>query len=143
MEEIERVTGDTWSRGHFINLVRQTDENTIYAALSVAREKMSLESGVKGGAYFTATLKGMLGLSCLNPTSMEPELSLQDKLRHLERDYPHLLVSDLFSRYVELKTADAGGHPVDYIVSYEKFLHTHHEDIYTTKPVYRREVTVR
>jgi hypothetical protein len=143
VEEIERVTGDTWSRGHFINLVRQTDEHTLYAALSVTREKLSLESGVRGGAYFTATLKGMLGLSCLNPISMNSELSLDDRLRHLERDYPQLLVSDLFSRYVEIKTANAGGNPVDYIGSYEKFLHTHHEEIYTTKPVYRREVKTR
>jgi hypothetical protein len=141
VDEIERVTGDTWSRGHFINLVRQTDENTIYTALSVTRDKMSLESGVNGGAYFTATLKVMQGLSCLSPSSAKNnELSLDDRLRHLERDYPHLLVSDLFSRYVELKTDGVGSDPVDYIGSYEKFLHTHHEEIYTTKPAYRREV---
>lgn len=69
VEEIERVTGDTWSRGHFINLVRQTDEQTIYSALSVTREKMSLESGVRGGAYFTATLRGMMGLAGLGQES--------------------------------------------------------------------------
>ena len=65
VEEIERVTGDTWSRGHFINLVRHVDEQTVYAALSVTREKMALESGVNAGAYFTATLKGMMGLAGL------------------------------------------------------------------------------
>ncbi len=65
VEEIERVTGDTWSRGHFFNIVRQTDEQTVYAALSVTREKRSLESGVNLGAYFTATLKGMTGLTGL------------------------------------------------------------------------------
>lgn len=65
VEEIERVTGDTWSRGHFVNLVRQTDEQTVYAALSVTKEKMTTESGVNPGAYLTATLKGMIGLSSL------------------------------------------------------------------------------
>lgn len=65
VEEIERVTGDTWSRGHFVNLVRQTDEQTIYSALSLTREKMSLESGVNAGAYFTSTLKGMSRLAGL------------------------------------------------------------------------------
>jgi hypothetical protein len=67
VEEIERTTGDTWSRGHFLNLVRNTDEQTIYAALSVTREKASLESGVNLGAYFTSTLKGMTGLANLGP----------------------------------------------------------------------------
>ena len=42
VEEIEWVTGDTWSLGHFINIVRKTDEQTIHAALSVTREKKSL-----------------------------------------------------------------------------------------------------
>lgn len=65
VEEIERVTGDTWSRGHFVNLVRHTDENTIYAALSVTREKKALESGVNLGAYFTTTVRGMMGLASL------------------------------------------------------------------------------
>ncbi len=65
VEEIESITGDTWSRGHFVNLVRQADEQTIYAALSVTREKKALESGVNLGAYFTATLKGMTGLAGL------------------------------------------------------------------------------
>jgi len=69
VEEIERVTGDTWSRGHFVNLVRQTDEQTIYSALSVTREKITLESGVNAGAYFTATLKGLSGLSGLGKKS--------------------------------------------------------------------------
>jgi hypothetical protein len=65
VDEIERVTGDTWSRGHFVNLVRQTDEQTVYAALSVTREKMTLESGVNGGAYFTSTIRGMIELASL------------------------------------------------------------------------------
>jgi len=65
VEEIERVTGDTWSRGHFLNLVRQADEQTIYGALSVTKEKMTLESGVNGGAYFTSTVRGMTGLASL------------------------------------------------------------------------------
>ncbi len=139
VEEIENVTGDTWSRGHFINLVRQTDEHTIYAALSVTREKMSLESGVRGGAYFTATLKGMKGLSCLNPSTKKPEPSLDDRLRSLELEYSSLLVRDLFHRYVELKTEGAGGEPVDWLGSYEKFLSSHHEQVYAQKPQYRRE----
>ncbi len=65
VEEIEQVTGDTWSRGHFVNLVRQTDEQTIHGALSVTREKMAMESGVNGGAYFTSTVRGMTGLASL------------------------------------------------------------------------------
>jgi len=65
VEQIEQVTGDTWSRGNFINLVRQADEQTVYAALSITREKKILESGVNLGAYFTATLKGLIGLGNL------------------------------------------------------------------------------
>jgi hypothetical protein len=65
VDEIERVTGDTWSRGHFLNLVRQADEQTVYAALSVTKEKMTLESGVNGGAYFTSTVRGMIELASL------------------------------------------------------------------------------
>lgn len=74
VEKIERVTGDTWSRGHFINLVRQVDEQTVYAALSVTREKIALESGVNGGAYFTATLKGMMALAGLGEKSSYPSI---------------------------------------------------------------------
>jgi hypothetical protein len=65
VDEIERVTADTWSRGNFINLVRQTDEQTIWSALSVTKEKIALESGVNAGAYFTATVKGLIGLKKL------------------------------------------------------------------------------
>ena len=83
VEEIERVTGDTWSRGHFVNLVRQTDENTIYAALSVTREKGSLESGVNLGAYFTSTLKGMTGLGNLRAKPESHSLPQQP-----QPDYP-------------------------------------------------------
>ena len=74
VEEIERVTGDTWSRGHFINLVRHVDEQTLYAALSVTREKITLESGVNAGAYFTATLKGMMGLAGLGEKSLRSSI---------------------------------------------------------------------
>ncbi|MFC1834117.1 hypothetical protein ACFL2Q_05205 [Thermodesulfobacteriota bacterium] len=75
VEEIERTTGDTWSRGHFVNLVRQVKEQTIWSALSVTREKMALESGVNGGAFFTATLKGMAGLQGLSPKRSSPVTS--------------------------------------------------------------------
>jgi len=83
VEEIERVTADTWSRGHFVNLVRETDEQTIYSALSVTREKMALESGVNGGAYFTATLRGMMGLAGLG---VRPEADVITQ--HSHPDYP-------------------------------------------------------
>lgn len=78
VEEIERTTGDTWSRGHFFNLVRQVDEQTIWSALSVTREKISLESGVNAGAYFTSTLRGMAEIQSLgshksSSTSPVPE----------------------------------------------------------------------
>ena len=81
VEEIERVTGDTWSRGHFINLVRHVDEQTVYSALSVTREKITLESGINAGAYFTATLRGMMGLSCLSPCTKNTGSSVDDRLR--------------------------------------------------------------
>jgi hypothetical protein len=73
LEDIEQACQDFHSRWHFINLIRQHDETTIYAALSVTKEKMSLESGVRGGAYFTATLKGMARLQGLGST---PEQSI-------------------------------------------------------------------
>jgi len=77
VDEIERVTGDTWSRGHFVNLVRQVDEQTVYGALSVTREKIALESGVNAGAYFTATLKGMTGLASLGARPVADVMSHQ------------------------------------------------------------------
>lgn len=83
VEEIEQVTGDTWSRGHFVNLVRQADETVIYAALSVTREKKSLESGVNLGAYFTATLKGMTGLANLGARPVADVMTPQSR-----SDYP-------------------------------------------------------
>jgi hypothetical protein len=83
VEEIERTTGDTWSRGHFVNLVRQTDEQTIYAALSVTREKKSLESGVNLGAYFTATVRGMIGLASLGARPVADVMTPQSR-----SDYP-------------------------------------------------------
>ena len=72
VEEIERATGDTWSKGHFLNLVRQHDEQLIWSALSVTKEKLALESGVNGGAYFTSTLRGMTGLQGLGSTPQPP-----------------------------------------------------------------------
>jgi hypothetical protein len=81
VEEIERLTGDTWSRGHFVNLVRLVDEQAIYGALSVTREKIALESGVNAGAYFTSTLKGMTGLASLGArpvADVMPQQSFSD-----------------------------------------------------------------
>ncbi len=77
VHEIERATGDTWSRGHFVNLVRQVDEQTIYAALSITREKGSLESGVNLGAYFTATVKGLSGLASLGARPVSDVMTKQ------------------------------------------------------------------
>ena len=88
VEEIERVTEDTWSRGHFFNIVRQTDEQTIYAALSVTREKRSLESGVNLGAYFTSTLKGMTGLASLAGKSPVGSITQQSCPAHVSMDTP-------------------------------------------------------
>ena len=80
-----------------------------------------------------------MGLSCLNPSTKKPELSLDGRLRRLELDYPSLLVRNLFHRYVKLKTDGVGGDPVDWLGSYEKFLSSHHEQVYAQKPQYRRE----
>ena len=92
VEEIERVTGDTWSRGHFINLVRQTDEQTIYSALSVTKEKISLESGVNAGAYLTATVKGLTYLKNLGPStppfSVSPMRPLEPKRQLAQQPKP-------------------------------------------------------
>jgi hypothetical protein len=88
VEEIERVTGDTWSRGHFINLIRQTDEQTVYRALSVTREKMAMESGVNGGAYFTSTLKGMTGLASLGFRPAAEDLTQQSRPPHISMEPP-------------------------------------------------------
>ena len=99
VQEIERITGDTWSRGHFVNLVRQVDEQTIYAALSVTREKRSLESGVNGGAYFSATVRGMTGLGNLKakpkrlaiPQQPQPDYPTPEPV---SRSKPHIVHSD-------------------------------------------------
>ena len=88
VEEIERVTGDTWSRGYFVNLVRQVDEQTIWAALSVTREKMALESGVNGGAYFSSTVRGMAGLHSLTPHRPSPVTSNEFDVGPLDSNQP-------------------------------------------------------
>jgi len=88
VKEIEGLTGDTWSRGHFVNMVRQTDEQTIYAALSVTREKRSLESGVNLGAYFTATVRGMLGLASLGERPLAHVMTQQSHSGYPTSDPP-------------------------------------------------------
>ncbi len=88
VEEIEKTTGDTWSRGHFVNLVRQTDEQTIYGALSVTKEKMTFESGVNGGAYFTATVKGLTGLAGLGEKCPGASITQQSRPAHISMDTP-------------------------------------------------------
>ncbi|MGO9121477.1 MAG: hypothetical protein ACLQPD_28195 [Desulfomonilaceae bacterium] len=117
VEEIERVTGDTWSRGNFVNLVRQTDEQTIYAALSVTREKRSLESGVNLGAYFTATLKGMTGLTSLGARppaevmthiSMDPSVRLIPRLLHPDEPKPQPVDPDAMKKGWRLYYKGAG-----------------------------------
>ena len=52
VEDIETACRDFHSRGHFINLVRRYNEESIHTALSITKEKLSLESGVNAGAYF-------------------------------------------------------------------------------------------
>jgi len=53
------------------------DEQTVYAALSVTREKMTLESGVNGGAYFTSTVRGMIELASLGARPVADVMSQQ------------------------------------------------------------------
>jgi len=88
VEEIEKTTGDTWSRGHFVNLVRRVDEQTIYGALSVTREKMTLESGVNGGAYFTSTVRGMIELASLGTRPLEDVMTQQSSPSYPTTDLP-------------------------------------------------------
>ena len=99
VQEIERITGDTWSRGHFVNLVRQVDEQTIYAALSVTREKTTLESGVNAGAYFSATLRGMAELGSLKTKPQSYSLPQQPQPysptpEPADRSKPYIVHSD-------------------------------------------------
>jgi len=116
VEEIEQVTGDTWSRGNFVNLVRQTDEQTIYAALSVTREKKALESGVNLGAYFTATLKGMAGLARLGerppvhvmPKPSPPDYSTAPRLFHADEPEPEPFDPESLKRGWRLHYRGAG-----------------------------------
>ncbi len=60
LQDIEEGCNDYHSRGCFINIIRKHPEEIIRAALSVTRETLSLVSGTNGGAYFQATLRGML-----------------------------------------------------------------------------------
>ena len=66
-----------------MNLVRHVDEQTVYAALSVTREKITLESGVNAGAYFTATLKGMMGLAGLGEKSLRSSIPQPSRSPHV------------------------------------------------------------
>jgi hypothetical protein len=72
IQDIEQECRDFHSRGNFINLVRQHDEEVIRTALSVTREKIALESGVNAGAYFYRTLQSMNGDRDI-PVHHEPE----------------------------------------------------------------------
>jgi|SRR5271157_1219395 len=61
IQAIEQECHDFHSRGHFVNLVRRHEEEVIRTALSLTREKVSLESGVNAGAYFYRTLQSLTG----------------------------------------------------------------------------------
>jgi hypothetical protein len=61
VQDIEQGCRDFHSRGHFINLVRRHDEEVIRTALSVTREKVTLETGVNAGAYFYRTVQSITG----------------------------------------------------------------------------------
>lgn len=74
LEDIEETCNDYHSRGCFINIIRQYSEDTIRAALSVTRETLATVSGTNGGAYFQATLRGMLA-ACAVETAPQPKES--------------------------------------------------------------------
>lgn len=159
METIEQTCSDFHSRGHFINLTRRYDEQTIHMALSITREKIALESGVKGGAYFTATLRALAEASSAQPGNHQPEQgydrpafpkpssSVESQLDRLQDQYPHLLVHPLFDRYVTVKTQAMGAETPSqrgsYLGSYEAFLRDNHEQIYETKPRFRADRSER
>lgn len=77
VREIEQVTGDTWSTGWFHTLVRNNDQQTVRMALSITRDKMAQDSGVNGGAYFTATIKGLR--SCQSCTQEPTKCCYEEK----------------------------------------------------------------
>ena len=116
---------------------------------------MSLESGVNGGAYFTATVKALTKLSCVRVGNRQSEQgygppafpkapsSVESQLDRLQDQYPHLLVHPLFDRYVTVKTQAMGAETPSqrgsYLGSYEAFLRDNHEQIYETKPRFRAD----
>ena len=63
VEVILETTHDDHSKGAWCRISREVPEQSIYQALSITREKMSLESCVNPGRYFLGTLKGLTGFS--------------------------------------------------------------------------------
>jgi hypothetical protein len=98
VQEIELVTGDTWSRGGFRDIVSTFDDQLVRTALSITRDKLAQESGVNAGAYFTSTVRGLAGIQPFqtSPPAQPPVIKQDSRpvaplgpaLRFEEKDDP-------------------------------------------------------
>ena len=136
VEQIERVTNDHHSRGAFIRIARNVDEQTIYQALSSVRCAMDCGTIYRPGAYFIGVIKAITGFSFKSGTSVTPTEKKRSVepwcgLGTLQLMHPHLKVEPLWQRYRDLVTgAD--------LERFRLFLQIHSDEIWREKPQYRR-----
>lgn len=151
IEEIERLTNDTHSRSAFRQIVSRVPEQTLFQALSATRLAMAESSIYKPGGYFIGVIRALCPEFQFKRTmkASPPGPPVEERLLQLQSKYPLLKIESLFDRYITLKCGGPvpTGHdePVDsgyWLCSYEKFLATHHAELYDQKPQYRREVEV-
>ena len=148
VEDIEQTTKDFHSRGAFLRISREVDEQTIFQALSITRLAMNEQTINRPGAYFINTIKALSDfhfssrettpshMNSSTPPQLDP--SLEESLAHLQALHPKILVSDLFHRYCELK--DDGTPSLvtsTHLKSFRRFLAQHHQTIYDQKTQYR------
>ena len=136
VEQIEQVTGDHHSRGAFIRIARNVDEQAIYLALSSVKCAMDCGTVYRPGGYFIGVVKAAAGFSFRgsSPGSLpdkKPSVAPWCSLNTLQGMHPHLLVEPLWKRYRDL-VAEAN------LEKYRLFLQVHSDEIWHQKPCYRR-----
>lgn len=142
VHDIESVTKDYHSRGAWISVVRELDEQTIRTALSATQCARLEQSGVNAGAYFIGTLRNMSGFTFKEPRSRgtvappRSERDLSEALRSLELRFPEILVSEMFKTWLR-NTNQAP--TIERLRLLERTIERNYDEIVRTKPEYVRE----
>lgn len=143
VHELEQLTRDFHSRGAWIRVCRELDEQVIRTAMSATQCAMLETSGVRGGAYFLGTLKNLCGFSfkrferpaTVDPPRIKPDLD--GALRSLELRFPDLIVREMFTAWCEKTLHEAQS--IRRLRELEGLLDRHYERIVAKYPHYVRE----